>query len=404
MENLVNGSTASVADGFDGLYRGRKVLVTGHTGFKGAWLSEWLLMLGANVTGVALDPPTEPSLFRQLELSGRINDLRADVRDAGRLLEIISSERPDTIFHLAAQPLVRLSYTQPVETFETNVMGSVNLMEAVRRSGNSCVVVMITTDKCYENREWLHSYREEDAMGGHDPYSASKGCAEIAISAYRRSFFSSGKQAGQIGEPRVALASARAGNVLGGGDWADDRIVPDCIRALQRGHPIPVRNKTATRPWQHVLEPLSGYLQLGAKIGESLNSSGNDRQAVPIGQLCSAFNFGPAPDSNRTVAELVVEVLKHWPGQWNDQSEPDAPHEAGRLNLSIDKAFHLLKWKPVWTFEETVGKTAAWYQKAVAAPDDSSRMLDFTRRQIEEYCRQAEQLNLSWMLQTALNH
>lgn len=365
-----------------GAYAGKKVFVTGHTGFKGSWLAEWLLLLGAEVTGFSLPGSvTTPSHFDQLGLATRLDDRRGDIRDADAIRQAIHDVRPDFVFHLAAQPLVRLSYQQPVETFATNVMGTINVLEALRalspaaepkheeqgtkNAAQPPVALMITTDKCYENREWLHGYREEDPMGGHDPYSASKGAAELAISAYRRSFFSGG--------PSTRLASARAGNVIGGGDWALDRIVPDCIRALQRGETIPVRNKIATRPWQHVLEPLSGYLALAAGI----SAIRNEEHAV----LCTAFNFGPPLASNRTVAHLVKEVLRHWPGSWDDQSDPQAVHEASLLNLATDKAFHLLGWQPRWTFEETIEKTVVWYRSVL----DGADACELTRRQILEY-------------------
>jgi CDP-glucose 4,6-dehydratase len=247
---------------FGSIYKGKRVLITGHTGFKGAWLAEWLVALGAEVTGFALPPPSTPSLFDQLGLKTRLRHLEGDVRDLPAVRAALAASQPDFVFHLAAQPLVRLSYSQPVETYATNIMGTVNVLEAVRLAGLPCVVVAITTDKCYENKEWVHSYREEDPMGGYDPYSSSKGAAELVIASYRRSYFSAPNSP-------VKLASARAGNVIGGGDWALDRIVPDCIRALASGTPIPVRNKIATRPWQHVLEPLSGYLWLGACLHNS---------------------------------------------------------------------------------------------------------------------------------------
>jgi CDP-glucose 4,6-dehydratase len=366
---------------FSNSYQDRSVLVTGHTGFKGSWLCEWLLSLGAQVTGLGLDPEGEQPFFDSLGLPARLQvDLRQDIRDLPALVSAISSLRPDFVFHLAAQPLVRLSYDIPVETFAANVMGTAHVLEAVRLSGHVCTVVVITTDKCYENREWLHSYREEDAMGGYDPYSASKGCAELVVSAYRRSFFS------HPNSP-VRLASARAGNVIGGGDWANDRIIPDCIRALQAGQSIPVRNKTATRPWQHVLEPLSGYLWLGASLATATPASN-----VPLSTLASGFNFGPALTSNRTVAELVQELLKHFPeGTWEDRSDPNALHEASKLNLAIDKAFHLLQWQPVWDFERTLAETAIWY-----AADPSLGIAELTARQIESYSNSARQTGLPW--------
>ena len=359
-------------------YQGKKVLVTGHTGFKGSWLAEWLLALGAEVTGLSLPPPMEPSLFEQLKLAKRLKHNIADVRDLAAVQRIVDEVKPDVVFHLAAQPLVRLSYDQPVETFATNVMGTVNILEAVRLAGRPCAVVAITTDKCYENKEWLHSYREEDPMGGYDPYSSSKGAAELVISAYRRSYFSNNSP--------VKLASARAGNVIGGGDWALDRIVPDCIRALQKKEVIAVRNKVATRPWQHVLEPLGGYLHLGSTLL---------RQAAAATPTVheSAFNFGPSLTSNRNVAELVQEMLKHWPGEWIDKSDPNAVHEAKLLNLATDKAFHLLNWQPVWPFAKTIEETALWYRQTFENPEVAH---DLTQKQIADYSSDAQKLGLSW--------
>jgi CDP-glucose 4,6-dehydratase len=368
---------------FGNIYAGKKVLLTGHTGFKGAWLSEWLLVLGAQATGYAIDCE-EPSLFEQLKLAQHLRDVRGDIRDLGTLSDVVASLQPDFVFHLAAQPLVRHSYVDPVGTFTTNVTGSVNVMEAVRLAANRCAVIMVTTDKCYENRETSHAYSETDPLGGHDPYSASKAAAEIAIDSYRKSFFSDGSTA------RVALASARAGNVIGGGDWAADRLVPDCIRALGRGEKIPVRNKNATRPWQHVLDPLSGYLTLGAALWQIIDSKGSDR--VRRENVCSAFNFGPSPESNRTVSNLVDEVLKHWPGNWADRSDNNAPHEAGLLNLKIDKADRVLSWRPVWNFEEAVARTVSWYHEANGDFDPVS----LTRAQLEQYHRDAATLGLHW--------
>lgn len=364
----------SFADAYDG----RRVLVTGHTGFKGSWLSEWLLSLGAHVTGMATDPPTQPALFDQLELTRRLDHVTGDVRDGAAVRRVVDACRPEFIFHLAAQSLVRKSYAEPVETYAVNVMGTVNVLDAVRLADRPCVVVCITTDKCYENREWVHAYREEDALGGHDPYSSSKGAAELVIAAYRRSFFSHSTSA-------VKLASARAGNVIGGGDWAEDRILPDCIRGLCRCEAIPVRNRVATRPWQHVLEPLSGYLWLGACLED------DSRSALPA-NLCSPFNFGPAVDSNRTVEELVREILVHWPGRWEDRSDPAAVHEAKLLNLTIDKAHHLLGWAPAWSFEETVRRTVSWYRRVWEGADAA----DLTRHQIHDYTAAAAAMGRSW--------
>ena len=371
---------------FGGVFRGRRVLVTGHTGFKGAWLGEWLLELGATISGVALAPNTEPSLFRQLGLETRLVHHLQDIRQPGAVAAIIRDFRPDFVFHLAAQPLVRLSYEQPVETWETNVLGTIQVLEGLRllnSSSHPCSAVFVTTDKCYENREWLHAYREIDPLGGHDPYSSSKAGAEIAIAAWRRSFFSGGS---------VKIATARAGNVIGGGDWAVDRIVPDTMRALARGETIPVRNKTATRPWQHVLEPLGGYLWLAALLADP--SLAGPSAPDPL-RFCDAFNFGPRLESNRTVAELVAEILKHRPGQsgrWEDRSDPHAPHEASLLNLSIEKAFHLLRWRPVWDFQETVARTTEWYTRV----EQSNPPLALTRAQIAAYTAAARTAALPW--------
>jgi CDP-glucose 4,6-dehydratase len=285
--------------------------------------------------------------------------------------------KPEFIFHLAAQPLVRLAYEQPIETYSTNVMGTAHLLEAVRHNcGQGCVVVAVTTDKCYENKEWVHSYREEDPMGGYDPYSSSKGAAELVISAYRRSYFSSP-------DSLIKVASARAGNVIGGGDWASDRIVPDCVRALSQGRKIQVRNKRATRPWQHVLEPLSGYLWLAARLSTAHDSE----------KFSGSFNFGPSLLSNRTVAEVVEEILKIWPGCWEDRSDPSAPHEANLLNLATDKAHHVLQWSPVWSFEKTLKATVEWYRKEQARSRDIQKL---TGSQIAEYTNDANHTGLPW--------
>jgi len=374
MEGLVN-----IYMSFSNTYRGKRVLVTGHTGFKGSWLCEWLLSLGANVSGFALQPPTKPALFDQLQLSGRIDDSRGDIRDAAAIAERVRCVQPEFIFHLAAQPLVRFSYDQPVETYSTNVMGTVHLLEAARQLSGRCTVICVTTDKCYDNREWVHSYREEDPMGGADPYSSSKGAAELVIAAYRRSYFSSPNSG-------IRLASARAGNVIGGGDWALDRIVPDCIRALSKNESIVVRNKVATRPWQHVLEPLSGYLWLGAQL-----SKGETQATV----LASSFNFGPSLSSNRSVADLVNEIIKHWPGQVDYQINPNAVHEAKLLSLAIDKSQHYLNWSPVWGFERTIAETAAWY---LQNKESSQQGAATAVAQIAAYTSDAGAMRLPWSL------
>jgi CDP-glucose 4,6-dehydratase len=371
---------------FRDFYHGKRVFLTGHTGFKGSWLAEWLLILGAEVHGYALDPQPHELLFDQLDLSARLaSDTRADLSDRAALAQALAAARPDVILHLAAQPLVRLSYDIPVETFATNVMGTAHVLDAVRSAGRSCTVVCITTDKCYENREWLHAYREDDPMGGHDPYSASKGAAELVIASYRNSFFAASNS--------IRLASARAGNVIGGGDWALDRIVPDCIRALRKGTAIPVRNKIATRPWQHVLEPLGGYLHLAASLAtEAVDGSPEAPYHQIPGSLASAFNFGPNLASNRTVAELVQELLTHTDGTWTDASDPAARHEASKLNLATDKAFHLLGWQPVWDFEQTLRATAEWY----LGEERGEAPLDLTRNQIAAYHQAAADKGIAW--------
>ena len=327
----------------------KRVLLTGHTGFKGSWLLLWLQQLGAEVWGYALEPKPEPNLFRQLADArppGKCWHHQAgDLADLSALAELVELCQPEVVFHLAAQPLVRQSYGDPLGTWATNVLGSLHLLEALKPLTNPCAVVMITTDKVYQNQEWVYGYRENDRLGGHDPYSASKAAAELAIASWRSSFCGDG--AHQSSELRIA--TARAGNVIGGGDWAADRIVPDAIRSLSAGEPIKLRNPEATRPWQHVLEPLGGYLRLAEAL------------LVDDEPPCEAFNFGPTLASNCSVRELVETILQHWPGQWLDQSDPTATHEAHLLHLQIDKAHHRLGWKPVWNFATTIERTVDWY-------------------------------------------
>jgi len=360
-------------------FGGRRVLVTGHTGFKGSWLCEWLLALGARVTGLGLVPETSPALFDQLGLAGRIEHVLSDVRDPERVKALVEQTQPEFVFHLAAQPLVRRSYREPVATYQTNLMGTIHLLEALRSLNASCAAVFATTDKVYENQERTIGYCEDDRLGGFDPYSSSKAAAEIAIAAWRNSFFAN--------HP-VRIASARAGNVIGGGDWAEDRIVPDCIRALRAGQAVPVRNRISTRPWQHVLEPLSGYLWLAAVLDNVARAS------HPTGHFTSAFNFGPL-DSNRTVAELVQEVLKSWPGTWEDRSDPNAVHESNWLELRTDKAGALLGWKAVWGFADAVRHTVGWYRAAdsLCEPKDFRKL---TLSQIEAYCCSAHERKIAW--------
>ncbi len=359
MENLVTPQ----------FWQGKKVLVTGHTGFKGSWLSLWLLNLGSEVAGLSLEPNTEPSLFEQLALSRDLKHHIGDIRDLNLVKNLVQDFQPDIVFHLAAQPLVRLSYHEPVLTWQTNVLGTVNVLEGLKTLHKPCVGVMITTDKCYENKEWTYGYRENDPLGGHDPYSSSKAGAEIAIASWAKSFFHQGN---------IRVVSARAGNVIGGGDWALDRIVPDAMRALSKEEPIPVRNPYATRPWQHVLEPLGGYLTLACQLYQELIL----QQSVIEG----AFNFGPNLSSNRPVKALVEEILHHWNGTWTDQSDPNAPHEATLLNLVTDKAYHTLNWQPRWDFAQTIKQTVSWYYQAhQLSANDTNAFKSLTLSQINTY-------------------
>jgi len=360
-------------------YSGKRVLVTGHTGFKGAWLCEWLLDLGAEVYGWSL-PPQEPALFETLQLDQRMDHMVGDILDLAAFNARIQEVRPNFIFHLAAQSLVRPSYREPLLTFSTNVIGTAKLLEAVRTFDFPCTVVVITTDKCYENDGSARSFRESDPLGGHDPYSASKAAAELVVGAYRDSFFQE--------KGKIAVASARAGNVIGGGDWAESRIVPDCIRALSSSKAIPVRNPNFTRPWQHVLEPLSGYLLLGARLEEARSKKSMEE----LVRYAQAFNFGPEPDANRSVRDLVEEALRHWPGKWEQGSQESHLKEAPLLSLAIDKAKETLGWKPRWNFAKTVELTMAWYIEyfARAKKSDPPSMIDFTQKQISAYCNSGE--------------
>ncbi len=356
-------------------YAGRRVLVTGHTGFKGGWLTLWLADLGAEVTGYALPPDTTPALFGEVGLERRCHSLIGDVRDARRLAEVVADLRPEVIFHLAAQPLVRRSYQEPVETIATNVLGTAHLLDAVRRAARPCAVVVVTSDKCYENREWPYGYREDEPLGGHDVYSMSKGAAELVTSSYRRSFFPPAR----LGEHGVAVASARAGNVIGGGDWARDRIVPDAISALMAGRPIPVRNPDAVRPWQHVLEPLGGYLLLGARL------LGGGATVEGRAAACEPWNFGPRAEDARTVREVAEGLIAGWgSGSWEDRRDPAASHEAGLLRLSIEKAQARLGWAPRWGFGETVRRTIDWY-RAWQEGARGEPLAGICMRQIREY-------------------
>jgi CDP-glucose 4,6-dehydratase len=353
-------------------YAGKKVLLTGHTGFKGSWLALWLRELDAEVTGYALAPDPMPSLYLAAGVERACRSVIADVRDVERLRTVVREVRPELVFHLAAQPLVRPSYEQPLETLQTNVLGTAHVLEALRREPRPCAVVIVTSDKCYENRERSEGYREGEPMGGHDVYSMSKGAAELVVASYRRSFFPPAR----LAEHGIAIASARAGNVVGGGDWAKDRIVPDCIAALAARRPMPVRNPSAIRPWQHVLEPLGGYLLLGARLAPG--AEGRTR-------FCEAWNFGPRTEDARPVRDVVEALITAWgSGRWEDRHDPAAPHEAGLLRLDVAKAEALLGWKPRWRFEETLRRTVEWYRAfhGGAGPDALAALC---RRQIAEY-------------------
>ena len=346
---------------------GRRVLLTGHTGFKGSWLALWLTHLGAEVYGVALPSSTHPSLFHQLQLESSIfcHNL-LDIRDFSSLQALTTSCSPEIVFHLAAQPLVRLSYRDPAGTWATNVQGSLHLLEALRKIDHTCAVVMVTTDKVYQNREWVYGYREDDILGGHDPYSASKAAAELAIASWRSSFCGTAEHQ----TPYISIASARSGNVIGGGDWSQDRIIPDAMRSLSSNQSILVRSPGSTRPWQHVLDSLSGYLLLAQKL------------FVEGSSVASSFNFGPSIESNKSVRELIEAVLTYWPGCWSALSAVDSPHEAGQLHLQIDKAYRQLGWRPCWPFTTTVERTVNWYREVHAGASPLERcLIDITEYQ-----------------------
>ncbi|MBK7137199.1 MAG: CDP-glucose 4,6-dehydratase [Rhodocyclales bacterium] len=342
-------------------WRGRRVFLTGHTGFKGGWLSLWLAELGAEVHGYALAPPTEPNLFTTAGVEKRLAaSTLADIRDAAKLEQAMQAARPEVVLHLAAQPLVRQSYAEPVETFAVNVMGTVNLLEAVRRTPGVKAVVNVTTDKCYENREWVWPYRENEALGGHDPYSSSKACSELVTAAWRRSF---------LDAAGVQLASARAGNVIGGGDWAADRLLPDFLRSLDAGKPLVVRSPQATRPWQHVLEPLSGYRMLA------------ERLCTEGAAFTEAWNFGPDEADTRPVQWIVEALCARMPGAaWQRDASPQ-PHEAHTLRLDSAKAHARLGWQPRWNLQRALEATLDWHQAWKAGTD----MADFSLRQIRAY-------------------
>ena len=363
-------------------FQDRSILITGHTGFKGGWLATWLKLLGGRVIGYALPPAQDqPNLYEAARVEQNMASIIGDVRDYTALLSAFQAHEPEIVFHLAAQPIVRQSYRQPVETYAINTLGTVHLLEAVRQTPSVRVVVIVTSDKCYENREWPYAYRENDPLGGHDPYSASKAAAELVVASYRHSFFPPER----FEQHHVSLASVRAGNVVGGGDWATDRIVPDCIRALVAGEQIRVRTPDAIRPWQHVLEPLAGYLWLAARMWQAPR------------RYAEAWNFGPNPDGHITVRDLVNGIIEAWgSGAWQDLSESQsgASHEAGLLKLDCAKTMSLLGWKPALSISECIYTTISWYHNYYF--DRKLDGYEFTIKQIEDYVCKSRQSDTLW--------
>jgi CDP-glucose 4,6-dehydratase len=359
---------------FGSVYSGKRVLVTGHTGFKGSWLCLWLELLGAKVYGLALEPEASPSHYELLSMA--INSHIADIGDYQQVRQTFQEIEPEIVFHLAAQPFVRRSYTKPIETLDTNIMGTANVLESCRQTDSVRAVVIITSDKCYENKEWVWGYRENDPMGGFDPYSASKGCAELVTASWRNSYF----HPDQYGETHNTLvASARAGNVIGGGDWGCDRLIPDIVRAVAAGNPVKIRNPQATRPWQHVLEPLSGYLVLGQQL-----VSGRS-------ECAQAFNFGPSHEGEICVGEVVRHFQKDWSAlEYDFGADPDQPHEAGLLKLDCSKAAAMLKWHPVWSAEQTFRQTARWYRAFYELSEVR------TKQDLAEYIQAASEQGACW--------
>ena len=349
-------------------WQGKRVYLTGHTGFKGSWLSLWLAKMGANVKGYALNPPTNPSLFEEARVTEKIESQIDDIRDFETLKASMVEFNPDILIHMAAQPLVRLSYKEPLETYDTNVMGTAKVLEAARSCANLKAIVSVTTDKCYENKEWVWGYREDEPMGGYDPYSSSKGCAELVTSAYRRSFMQ---------EQSIGLASARAGNVIGGGDWADDRLIPDILRAFEKNQPVIIRNPASTRPWQHVLEPLSGYLVLAQNLYQNPNP------------YAEGWNFGPYEDDAKPVDWILNHMVKNWSGAKWELDENAHPHEAGYLKLDISKAKTRLHWHPTWRLEHTLARIIQWHQAWLNKQDMQQACLN----EINEFMRDMNNAN-----------
>ena len=360
---------------FQNFFSNSKVLVTGHTGFKGSWLSSWLIALGADVIGVSLDIPTQPSHFVAIDLKKRLHHHLLDIRDFDSIKDLIVENQPDYVFHLAAQPLVNLAYQKPLQTYHSNILGTAHILEGLRTLQKPCIAIIITSDKCYQNVEWTWGYRENDSLGGEDPYSASKGAAELVIRSYFHSYFAHQ-------DSPIKLGVGRAGNVIGGGDWAMGRIVPDCVRAWQKNHTVELRNPSATRPWQHVLEPISGYLTLASLLKTRPELNGE------------AFNFGPASTQNYSVLDLVQEMQKHWQKvSWQEVSRHVKYYESTLLKLNCDKAFHSLKWLALLDFSQTVKMTTEWYKNYYSAFEPTWL---FTQKQIQEYSQIAAQKKLQW--------
>lgn len=362
---------------FNNTFAGKTIVLTGHTGFKGAWLTAWLNLLGARVVGISLDPVSHPNHFALGKFSQSLIHNSIDIRNFDEVVRVIKDSKPDFVFHLAAQALVRTSYEDPSLTWSTNVLGTLNILESLKKLSTKCIAILITSDKCYENVEWTWGYRENDRLGGQDPYSASKASAELLIHSYFRSFFLNP-------ENGIRIATARAGNVIGGGDWSRDRIIPDCVRAWSNNQEVMLRNPGSTRPWQHVLEPLGGYLCLAANLYQGPKLHGE------------SFNFGPHSGQNHSVLELVEEMAKYWPQVRWVLADPSkvSGHEATLLKLNCDKALHSLQWRPTLDFYTTTKMTAEWYKKYY--DDESIDILELTKTQINEYYLVSKKLGIEW--------
>ena len=365
---------------FNNIYSGKKIIVTGHTGFKGGWLCLWLKLMGAKVYGISNEIYKSPSLFEAAKIESQVKSYLADIRDLEKMKELIAGIEPDFVFHLAAQPIVKLAFEEPIDTFTTNILGTANILEALKKLNKACIAVMITSDKCYDNVEWVWGYKETDHLGGKDPYSASKGAAELMIKTYFHSYFKK--------DGKIKIASVRAGNVIGGGDWAANRIVPDCFRAWAKDEKVVIRSPDATRPWQHVLEPLSGYLRTGQLLLHP--------EKKPING--EAYNFGPPTDQNYTVLDLLKKLASQWDVTNNDilQIEPSNFPESGLLKLNIDKALYDMQWVPTLNFNETAVFTSNWYKEYYQ--EKKQDMLEFTLKQISDYIDVAKRKEISWSM------